>query len=175
MTKPFVPEVLRFSAVIVERDGKTSLEIPANISTKLSDMPKVEGMINGHPFRAAISLGDRGVFLRVNSAMLRGAGVVVGDKAELAILGPEPDPVPPSDLQSEFDMSPEAVENWNTLTTLGKRDWLRWINDTKNPETRARRIARTIEQLSEGKRRACCINVNGFMMCRIEEDSKENI
>ena len=173
MTKIAPPEVLRFESMLFEKNKKVVLEIPENASDKLHDMPKVEGMINEHPFRAAIDPTEGGTYLlRVNQAMLRGADAKIGDTVQLAILGPEPDPVIPSDLQAEFDMSPEAVTNWQILTTLGKRDWLRWIDDTKNPGTRARRIARTIEQLSEGKRRACCVNVNGFMMCRIEEDSK---
>lgn len=166
-----LPEVLRFDAVLFQDHGKMRLEIPAGISRKLLTMEKVEGLINGQPFRAVIDTTNNETYvLHVSSAMLRGAGADTGDTVTLAILGPEPDPVPPEDLQREFDISPEAEENWEKLTTLGKRDWIRWIDDTKVSETRARRIARTIDQLSEGKRRACCVNVNAFMMYCIKED-----
>lgn len=174
MKDAFKPEVLRFSSLLIEADKRIVFTIPSSISKKLYDMPKVEGTINGYPFRADIHSNTDGTYtVRANVAMLRGAGAGIGDTVQLAVLGPEPYPVPPADLQSEFSMSPEATENWEKLTNLGKRDWLRWIDDTKNPETRARRIARTIEQLSEGKRRACCVNVNGFMVCRIQEDSEQ--
>ena len=56
---------------------------------------------------------------------------------------------------------------------LGQRDWIRWIEDAKKPETRARRVTRTVSQLEDGKRRACCVDVNSFMMCRIKEDDDE--
>ena len=170
------PDVLRFTAVLFQRNSKTFLEIPAEVSAKLVGMEKVEGMINTQPFRAIIERKEKGIYLlHVGVAMMRGADAQEGDTVQLAILGHEPDPVPPADLQSEFILSPEAVVSWQKLTILGKRDWIRWIEGAKTVETRARRIARTIDQLSEGKRRACCVDVNGFMMCRIKEDDKTRI
>ena len=164
------PDVLRFVAKVLESDGKTVLEIPENIRKKIQGMEKLEGTINGQPFRSPVLNVDGMCLLRVNAAMLGGSGASIGDEVELAVLGDEGEPVPPTDLAREFELSPEAVGVWGGLTVLGKRDWIRWIEDAKKPETRAKRIARTIEQLSEGKRRACCVDVNGFMMCRIAED-----
>lgn len=168
------PEVLRFEAEIILESGKVVVEVPVGVSRKLRGMEKVEGMMNGQSFRAVIELGDNGDYvLHVGAAMLRGADAKVGDTVQCAILGPEPDPVPPTDLQKLFDISPQALAIWGTLTTLGKRDWVRWIEDAKTPETRTRRISRAVEQLAEGKRRACCVNVNGYMMLRIKQDEDE--
>ena len=164
------PAVIRFDATLIERNRRTVFEIPADIIDELSGMEKLEGTMNSHPFRAQVDADDGRIFVRVNNVMLRGARVALGDSATLAILGREPAPLPPKDLQDEFNLSPEATQTWNELTELGKRDWIRWVEDAKKPETRARRVARTVEQLSHGKRRACCVDVNGFMMCRIEED-----
>ncbi|MBV8460504.1 MAG: YdeI/OmpD-associated family protein, partial [Candidatus Eremiobacteraeota bacterium] len=55
------------------------------------------------------------------------------------------------------------------LTRLGRLDWMRWINSAKTPETRARRVRRTVEQLSSGKRRPCCVNFYEFMLHRVGE------
>jgi hypothetical protein len=68
-----------------------SKQFPSHVSTK------VEGTINGHPFRAALEPNTFGShWLRVNKAMLKGAGADAGDTVKLAILGPEPEPtVPP--------------------------------------------------------------------------------
>ncbi len=170
------PSVFRFEAQILQHTDKLKadswamLDIPKIISKELRGMAKIEGTINGHPFRAPLEQGTSGEHrLRVNQAMLRGAATQAGDTVKLAILGPEPEPVPPADLQTPLNASHEAKTSWDDLTTMGRRDWIRWINLAKTPETRARRVTRTVDQLAEGKRRACCVNVNEFMMCRIEE------
>lgn len=165
------PEVLRFESAIIQMGDNVFVEVPAEVSRKLRGMDKVEGMMNGQPFRAVIELGDNGNYiLHVGKAMLRGADAKVGDTVRCAVLGPEPEPVPPADLQKLFDISPQAMVTWSMLSTLGKRDWLRWVEDAKTSETRSRRVSRAVEQLAEGKRRACCVNVNGYMMLRIKQD-----
>ena len=173
------PAVLRFNARLFEHPEATEngsgtlLDVPRDVSKQLGDMPKVEGTINGHPFRAALEPNPSGGRrLKVNQAMRRGAGADDGDTVELAILGPEPDPKGPADLRAAFAASPEAKTVWKELTTMGRQDWVRWIESAKTAETRARRVTRTVEQLSEGKRRACCVNVYEYMLNRVEEDER---
>ena len=126
--------------------------------------------MNGHPFRAALEPNPSGGhWLRVNEAMRKGAGAAAGDTVKLAILGPEPEPNVPADLRVALTASPEAKTLWKDLTPTGRRDWIRWIESAKKPETRTRRVTRTVEQLSEGKRRPCCVNVYEFMLCRVQE------
>ncbi len=172
------PPVLRFEAQLFQHpktaktDFQTLLNVPEWVSKKFSSrgMTKVEGTINGHPFRAALEPNTSGSYwLRVNKAMLKGAGAHAGDTVKLAILGPEPEPTVPADLRVALTTSHEAKTLWDDLTTMGRRDWVRWIESAKQPETRARRVTRTVEQLSSGKRRACCVNVYEFMLCRIQE------
>lgn len=158
------PAVVRFSAVV--RDGVVT--IPAALAEQFRHMPKVEGTINNHPFRAPLTVVDGRYELRVSQAA-RAYASEVGE-SKFALLGPEPDPVPPPDVWGALEATPNAMANWQKLTTLGQRDWLRWIDDTKNAETRARRISRMIEQLAAGKRRACCVDVNRFMLRCVAED-----
>ena len=165
------PAVLRFNARL--NGSGAELDVPKAIDGKLRGMPKVEGTINGHPFRAALEPNPSGGRrLKVNKAMRRGAGAGEGDTVELAILGPEPDPRGPADLRTAFESAPEAKAVWDELTTMGRQDWVRWIESAKQPETRARRIKRTVDQLSEGKRRACCVNVYEYMLNRVEQDQR---
>jgi len=131
-------------------------------------MTIVEGTINGHPFRAALEPNvSGGRSLRVNKAMSNGAGASAGDAVNLAILGPERAPTVPADLRVVLTPSPEAMAMWKDLTLDARRVWIRWIESAKTSETRARRIARTVEQLSSGKRRPCCVNVYEFMLHRV--------
>ena len=172
------PPVLRFEGQLFQHpktaktDFQTLLNVPEWLSKQFPSrgMTKVEGTINGHPFRAALEPNTSGShWLRVNKAMLKGAGAHAGDTVRLAILGPEPEPTVPADLWLALTASHEAKTLWDDLTTMGRRDWVRWIESAMQPETRTRRVIRTIEQLSSGKRRACCVNVYEFMVCRIQE------
>lgn len=61
----------------------------------------------------------------------------------------------PDDLRAAFCDDP-VVALWQGLTPLGRNEFICWIEDAKQPATRAHRIVRTIEGLCEGKRRPCC-------------------
>ncbi|MGH9812196.1 MAG: YdeI/OmpD-associated family protein [Candidatus Acidiferrales bacterium] len=170
------PSVFRFQARPVRHPkaakggSLTLLNVPKVVSKKLRGMTKVEGTMNGHPFRAALKPNPSGGhWLRVNKAMREGAGADAGDTVKLAILGPEPEPTVPADLRVALTASHKAMTLWKDLTPIGRRDWIRWIDSAKRPETRARRVTRTVEQLSSGKRRPCCVNVYEFMLCRVQE------
>jgi len=145
------------------------VNVPKEVGKKLHGMTKIEGVINGHPFRATLqSNGSGSHSLCVNEAMRRGADAGTGDTVKLAILGPEPAPVAPEDLRAALAASHEAKSLWKDLTTIGRRDYIRWIEGAKTPETRARRVTRTVEQLASGKRRPCCVNVYEFMLSRVQ-------
>jgi hypothetical protein len=174
---PGCPAVMRFTARLEQYPGAAKaeawamLKLPPEVSQQLGGMANVEGTFNGHPFRAALeSNASGGQWLRVNQAMRKGAGAGVGDMVQLAILGPEPEPEVPAEMQAAFSASPTMREFWDDLTLLGRLDWIRWIEGAKQPQTRARRITRTIEQLAEGKRRPCCVNFYEYMLCRVQED-----
>src|SRR5512134_3490290 len=103
------PAVIRFQARLVQHpktaktSARTLLNVPKVVSKKLRGMTKVEGTINGHPFRAALEPNaSGGHWLRVNQAMREGAGADAGDTVKLAILGPEPEPTVPADLRVAF-------------------------------------------------------------------------
>lgn len=174
------PSVLRFEAQLFQHpktktDFQTLLEVPGWISEQFPShvSTKVEGTINDHPFRAALEPDTPGShLLRVNKAMLKGALADAGDTVKLAILGPEPEATVPADLRVALTTSHEAKTLWDDLTSMGRRDWVRWIESAKQPETRTRRVTRTVEQLSSGKRRACCVNVYEYMLRRVRETER---
>lgn len=174
-------EVIRFETQLYEVSGKSQtdtqvlLEMPPWVSEKFPSQERIriEGTINGHPFRATTERREQGVYsIRVNSAMLKGSRANVGDTVNLVILGPEPRLIVPSDLLDALNNSPETKKGWDRLTEAERRDWTRWIELAKTPETRMRRISRAVDQLSSGKRRACCVNVYEYMLCRFKEDAQ---
>jgi hypothetical protein len=60
------------------------------------------------------------------------------------------------DLQAALRGDPEVLGLWEGLTPLGRNEFICWVEDAKQAATRARRIARTVEELLEGKKRPCC-------------------
>lgn len=62
----------------------------------------------------------------------------------------------PDDLRAALAADVAALALWQSLTPLGRNEFLCWIEDAKQAATRSRRVARAIEELHEGKRRPCC-------------------
>jgi len=60
------------------------------------------------------------------------------------------------DLQAAVRANPQALELWTGLTPLGRNEFICWVEDAKQPQTRQRRIERTLGELFEGKKRPCC-------------------
>ena len=60
------------------------------------------------------------------------------------------------DLQSAIASDPALLALWTKLTPLGRNEFICWVEDAKQAQTRQRRIERTVEELLEGKKRPCC-------------------
>jgi hypothetical protein len=59
-------------------------------------------------------------------------------------------------LAAALAYDPAAGTLWQGLTPLARNEFLCWIADARQATTRERRIARTLDELLEGKRRPCC-------------------
>lgn len=62
----------------------------------------------------------------------------------------------PDDLRAALTADPALLSLWQALTPLGRNEFICWVEDAKQPATRARRILRTGEEMLEGKKRPCC-------------------
>jgi hypothetical protein len=60
------------------------------------------------------------------------------------------------DMQAAIRADAGIFALWQGLTPLGRNEFICWVEDAKQAATRARRIARTVEELQEGKKRPCC-------------------
>lgn len=62
----------------------------------------------------------------------------------------------PADLRKCLADNERALDAWDGISPIARNEWICWVSSAKKAETRARRIARAIEDLSGGKRRPCC-------------------
>ena len=58
----------------------------------------------------------------------------------------------PADLAKGLKGAPKAAATWDSLTPRMKNEWILWIEDAKQAETRARRVDRAVERLGAGKK-----------------------
>lgn len=62
----------------------------------------------------------------------------------------------PNDLREALSKSKTASAIWQDITSLARNEWICWNITVRTPETRAKHISRTVEDLEKGKRRPCC-------------------
>jgi uncharacterized protein YdeI (YjbR/CyaY-like superfamily) len=80
------------------------------------------------------------------------AGVRAGDEITVGIeLDTAPREVPlPDDLDAAMD--DQARSAYEGMAFTHRKEWVRWVEEAKKPETRAARIEKTVESLRAGKK-----------------------
>ena len=66
---------------------------------------------------------------------------------------PKPAPAMPDDFRKALAKNSAARKTYDAFSPSHQREYLEWITEAKQEETRARRLATSIEWLSEGKSR----------------------
>jgi uncharacterized protein YdeI (YjbR/CyaY-like superfamily) len=66
---------------------------------------------------------------------------------------PKPELPAPEDLSAALAAAPKAAATFDAFPPSCRRDYVEWVTEAKRPETRAKRVAQTVEWLAEGKRR----------------------
>lgn len=59
----------------------------------------------------------------------------------------------PQDLRAAIDAAPAATATWDAFPPSCQREYVEWVTEAKRAETRAKRLAQTVEWLAVGKRR----------------------
>lgn len=111
----------------------------------------VTATFDGVPYRGSIVRMGGGAVLGVQKAIMAEANVSVGDTLTVVVRNDEaPRQVEvPEDLAEAFARDDPARAAFEGLSFSHKREYVRSITDAKRPETRARRIELTIQQLIE--------------------------
>jgi Bacteriocin-protection, YdeI or OmpD-Associated len=62
----------------------------------------------------------------------------------------------PADLAGALASKKNVEDLWETLTPIGRNEFICWVEDAKQERTRAKRVNRAVEELLEGQKRPCC-------------------
>ena len=141
---------------MVELGGKTAtgIPVPDEVIDALgsSKRPPVTITINGYTYRTTdVRMGGQ-FFVPLSAENREAAGVTAGDDISVDI---EADTAPrevtlPDDLAAAMDDVARAA--YDGLSYSHRKEWVRWVEEAKKPETRATRIEKTVAGLREGKK-----------------------
>ena len=107
------------------------------------------------------AMGQLGKLTNVNDLPAELDAMIV-TAAELSMSAPAPRkakhaPKPPPDMHPDFATALERVPNakaaLDAFPPSAQREYLEWVAEAKQDSTRAKRVAESVEWLSEGKRR----------------------
>jgi hypothetical protein len=146
---------MRFRTKILPA-GKTAagIEVPAKVVAALgsSKRPPVRATINGFTYRSTIAVMGGKFMLGVSNEVRKSAGVAAGEIVDIDLeLDTEVREVPiPPDFAAALARDAKAKKFFEGLSYSKKLRLVIPI-DIKNVETRKERIAKTVEQLREGR------------------------
>jgi hypothetical protein len=141
--------------VELERVGKTgtAFAVPFDLKEAFGRArPPVEVTIRGHTWRTTPGVYDGVGMVVVNRAVKAATGVDAPDRVRVVMaLDTEPRIVDaPPDLVEALAADAEARAAFEALSFTHRREYVEWIDEAKRPETRARRVAGTVERVRAG-------------------------
>jgi len=113
----------------------------------------VHGTVGGVKMRGPLQHDGGAWFLLLGPAWLRDSGLDAAQEldVELALEGPQRGTLA-ADVQAALDAEPHALAFFESLPTFYRKNYVRWIEEAKRPETRAVRIAQAVALLRDGRR-----------------------
>jgi hypothetical protein len=139
-----------------ETSEATGITIPFDVPATFGTRARVavRGTINGFPYRSSVvPMGGR-FMMPVNKELRAGANAKGGDTITVTMERDE-DPriiTPPPELARALRANKVAHAAWNKLSYTHQKEHARAVEEAKRPDTRTRRIERTIAQLTEVKK-----------------------
>jgi len=142
----------------VELGGKTAtgLQVPDDVVAALGagKRPAVRVTVGGHTYRTTVASRGGRFLVPLSAENRTAAGVLAGDEVDVEL---ELDDAPreveaPPDLLAALAADEPAQTTFDALAPSHRKEWVRWIEEAKKPETRTARVQRTIASLHEGKR-----------------------
>jgi hypothetical protein len=114
--------------------------------------PPVKVTISGHTWRTTPGVYDGVGYVVVNRNVKAATGVDAPDRVSVEMeVDTEPRTVRvPADLRDALRADDAASKAFQKLSFSHRREYVEWVEEAKRPETRARRIAATVERAAQG-------------------------
>lgn len=167
---------IQFESTLLEIRNYKILKVPVAASQKLSSrgIVMVKGTINNTNFKAPLEPDGKGShWIEVTPELCEKIGATIGETVSVSIEQTNEwiEPKVPEELINAMTKA-DVLDQWNSITTKAKWEWLRWIRSTKNTKTRQKRIEVTCSKLQKGARNPCCFDAT---RCTVTEVSKSGV
>lgn len=127
-------------------------EVPFDVKQEFGKArPPVKVSVNGHTYRSTVSVYGGRYYVPVRRERREEAGLKAGDIIDVT-LAPDTQRrsvTPPADLMAALKKNAAARQRWNALSYTCKKEHTDAILQAKRPETRARRVAKTLIMLAD--------------------------
>jgi hypothetical protein len=149
---------MRFRGELI-RNGKTAtgIQVPDEVVDALGagKRPAVRVTLREYTYRTTIAPMGGAFWIGVSAEHRANAGVAAGDVLDVAV---EVDDAPrtvtvPDDLAAALAADPDARAFFDSLSFTNQNTYVQWVSDAKKVETRADRVAKSVEALHDGKKR----------------------
>jgi len=149
---------MRFRAELRSTGGNTAgFQIDDEVVAALGGggRPKVVVTVNGFEWRSSIARMGGAYWLGVSAERRAAAGVAAGEVLEVEVVLDTAvrEVEVPADLAAALDAEPGAKAFWDGLSFSNKSWHVLQVTGAKAAETRARRVARTLAMMAEGRAR----------------------
>lgn len=142
------------TTVVLGGKTATGLQVPDTVVQALGSgkRPPVVVTVGGHTYRTTVAPMGGAFWIPLAAEHRAAAGVAAGETVRVTV---ELDTAPrevalPEDLAAAMDDAAHAT--FAALAPSHRKEWVRWVEEAKRPETRAARVARTAEALHDGKK-----------------------
>jgi hypothetical protein len=117
--------------------------------------PPVRVTVNGRTLRLRVARMGGESMIGFSRAAREEAGVGIGEELDVEIaLDDTPREVEvPADLGAALDGEPAARAAFEKLSYTHRKEFARWVEEAKRPETRERRVAEAVRMVQEGRTR----------------------
>jgi hypothetical protein len=149
---------MKLTAELESTGGNTAgFRVPDEFVAELGGggRPKIVATVNGYQWRSSIARMGGEYWLGVSQANRSGAGVRAGEVLEVDIVldtGVREVEMP-EDLARALAADPGAQAFWDKLSFSNKRYHVEQITGAKTEQTRERRVAKSVQMMSEGRAR----------------------
>jgi Bacteriocin-protection, YdeI or OmpD-Associated/Domain of unknown function (DUF1905) len=147
---------VRFTVTLEGRPrGGVRIRLPfdPNASWGEKDRHYVAGTAERYGLRGVVTQDDDGYAVELGPAWCRDPRVGAGATVDVVLRpeGPQLDTMGP-DLAAALEANPSARRFFESLATFYRKGFVRWVDDARRPETRAKRIGDTVAALEAGLR-----------------------